>query len=128
MTGGAQDLEKQAAAAHTKTDDHAVSSSSLKKDLATGQETHRRLTTSSTDTDPLSPLQHALARPLSSADIEQLPPLDNDDDDEDADDNNNTANPIHLTRTLTSIASAASRPPDYEVTLDADDPENPKNW
>ncbi|KAK4042986.1 major facilitator superfamily domain-containing protein [Parachaetomium inaequale] len=128
MTGGAQDLEKQAAASHPETPP-----SSLEKDLAT-QETQRRLTTSSTDTDPLSPLQHALALPLSSADIEQLPPLDNDDDDEDPDNNNNNNNNntnnnlIHLTRTLTSIASAASRPPDYEVTLEADDPENPKNW
>ena len=117
MTGGAQDIEKHAA------------SSPLEKDLSTGQETQRRLTSSSTDTDPLSPLQHALARPLSSADIEQLPPdddPDDDDDDENGPDNNNP--PLNLTRTLTSIASAASRPPDYEVTLEADDPENPKNW
>ncbi|AEO68050.1 uncharacterized protein THITE_11301, partial [Thermothielavioides terrestris NRRL 8126] len=35
---------------------------------------------------------------------------------------------LSLARTRTSITSAASRPPDFEVTLDDDDPENPRNW
>jgi hypothetical protein len=36
--------------------------------------------------------------------------------------------PISHTRTGTSIGSNASRPPDFEVIFDTDDPENPKNW
>jgi MFS transporter len=37
--------------------------------------------------------------------------------------------PITYTRTGgTSICSAASRPPDFEVVFEQDDPENPKNW
>ncbi|RYP41919.1 hypothetical protein DL767_000656 [Monosporascus sp. MG133] len=31
-------------------------------------------------------------------------------------------------RTTTSIGSSASRPPDFEVVFDDDDPENPRNW
>ncbi|KAJ3468450.1 hypothetical protein MRS44_002515 [Fusarium solani] len=36
--------------------------------------------------------------------------------------------PITYTRTGTSIASAASRPPDFEVFFEEGDPENPRNW
>ncbi|PHH60336.1 hypothetical protein CDD81_1821 [Ophiocordyceps australis] len=36
--------------------------------------------------------------------------------------------PISYTRTGTSIASVASRPPDLEVILEHGDAENPKNW
>ena len=36
--------------------------------------------------------------------------------------------PLSLARTRTSIASAASRPPDFEVAFEPDDPDNPKNW
>ncbi|KAH7015164.1 major facilitator superfamily domain-containing protein [Ilyonectria destructans] len=36
--------------------------------------------------------------------------------------------PITYTRTGTSIASAASRPPDFEVIFEEGDPENPRNW
>ncbi len=36
--------------------------------------------------------------------------------------------PISHSRTATSIASAASRPPDFEVVFEIDDKENPKNW
>ena len=55
----------------------------------------------SSNPDPLSPLEYALAQTAS----------------------------ITRTRTgRTSITSCASRPPDFEVTIDADDPENPKNW
>ncbi|KAK3990944.1 citrinin biosynthesis cluster MFS transporter mrr1 [Cladorrhinum sp. PSN332] len=51
--------------------------------------------------DPLEPLEHALAQTTS----------------------------ITRTRTgRTSIGSTASRPPDFEVTLEPDDAENPKNW
>ncbi|KAK4231981.1 citrinin biosynthesis cluster MFS transporter mrr1 [Podospora fimiseda] len=60
--------------------------------------------TSSSDNsnpDPLEPLEHALAQTTS----------------------------ITRTRTgRTSIGSVASRPPDFEVILEADDPDNPKNW
>lgn len=31
-------------------------------------------------------------------------------------------------RTATSFGSSASRPPDYEVVFEDDDPENPRNW
>lgn len=36
--------------------------------------------------------------------------------------------PITYIRTGTSIASAASRPPDFEVFFEEGDPENPRNW
>ncbi|KAK4166522.1 citrinin biosynthesis cluster MFS transporter mrr1 [Cladorrhinum sp. PSN259] len=55
----------------------------------------------SSNPDPLAPLEHALAQTTS----------------------------ITRTRTgRTSIGSAASRPPDFEVIIEPDDPENPKNW
>ncbi|KAK4143067.1 major facilitator superfamily domain-containing protein [Dichotomopilus funicola] len=139
MTGNAQDLEKQAPAAHTSTEqsdhhDHGLSptGSDFEKDILT-KETQHSLSTShsrtSVDTDPLSPLENALARPLSYPEIEQLPPDDlDDDDDEDDRDGAGNNNALDLARTRTSITSAASRPPDYEVTIEADDPENPKNW
>ncbi|EAQ83296.1 hypothetical protein CHGG_09700 [Chaetomium globosum CBS 148.51] len=138
MAGHAQDLEKQSTATRPETPpahhhDHRVPSLALEKDVLTTV-TRRSLTTShthsSTDADPLSPLEQALARPLSSADIEQLPPDDPDDDDDDdgANQNNKNNDPLHLTRTRTSAISSASRLPDFEVTLEADDPENPRNW
>jgi hypothetical protein len=36
--------------------------------------------------------------------------------------------PISHVRTTTSVASAASRLPDFEVIFEENDPENPKNW
>jgi hypothetical protein len=36
--------------------------------------------------------------------------------------------PITYTRTGTSITSAASRPPEFEVIFEENDPENPRNW
>ncbi|PHH73152.1 hypothetical protein CDD82_5626 [Ophiocordyceps australis] len=39
-----------------------------------------------------------------------------------------TREPISYTRTRTSIASVASRPPDFELILEHNDAENPKNW
>ncbi|KAH7157168.1 major facilitator superfamily domain-containing protein [Dactylonectria macrodidyma] len=36
--------------------------------------------------------------------------------------------PITYTRTGTSIASAGSRPPDFEIIFEEGDPENPRNW
>ena len=120
MAGAAPDPEKQT---HTATHPgHSTSTSppALEKTPST----HRP---SSTDTNPLSPLEHALGQPISRADIEPTPPDDDDDEDEDEDGSPNLA-PLHLTRTRTSIASAASRPPDFEVTLDVDGPENPRNW
>ncbi|KAH6653053.1 major facilitator superfamily domain-containing protein [Truncatella angustata] len=35
---------------------------------------------------------------------------------------------INRIRTATSVGSSASRPPDFEVSFDDDDPENPRNW
>lgn len=36
--------------------------------------------------------------------------------------------PITYTKSGASMASAASRAPEFEVLLEADDPENPRNW
>jgi len=36
--------------------------------------------------------------------------------------------PVSRTRTGTSVGSAASRPPEFEVSYEPDDPEDPKNW
>ncbi|VBB81835.1 Putative transporter [Podospora comata] len=83
---------------------------------------HSHLTTTSSDSsndDPLSPLEHALGRTTSIPQTDAIYQ-------QDADNNNN-----HLTHTRTgrtSITSAASRPPDYEVTISTDDPEHPMNW
>lgn len=35
---------------------------------------------------------------------------------------------LAVAHTRTSIGSSASRPPEYEVLFEPDDPENPKNW
>jgi hypothetical protein len=70
----------------------------------------------SNDTDPLSELGSAL-EPENIA--EPITPI------------NSSARPsrnVSRVRTGTSIGSAASRPPDFEVSFEADDPENPKNW
>ncbi|KAI5863782.1 polyamine transporter 3 [Durotheca rogersii] len=58
----------------------------------------------SDDTDPLSPLALAL-----SAGVEAY-------------------EEVARVRTATSIGSAASRPPDFEVTFEDDDSEDPRNW
>lgn len=65
---------------------------------------------SSTDTDPLEPLSNALTTDLET-EAEHA-----------------AREPITYTRTGTSIGSTASRPPDFEVTFEPGDPENPKNW
>jgi hypothetical protein len=83
----------------------------------THSRSHSRSRSSSLDTDPLSPLEHALARASSLQETDlaiaeaESPPVD-----------------LAHAHTRTSITSAASRPPDFEVTLDRDDPENPRNW
>ncbi len=58
----------------------------------------------SDDSDPLSPLELALSN--GSLGYQE----------------------VTAVRTMTSIGSSASRPPDYEVLLDEGDPENPRNW
>ncbi|KAL2268390.1 hypothetical protein VTJ83DRAFT_3236 [Remersonia thermophila] len=101
---------------------------------------------------PITTVQDLVPEPASELDDED----DDEDDDDDShshshsshhshddDDNNNNNNnnergdgmaggPIsrHLTHTAThtSITSAASRPPDFEVTFAPDDPEDPRNW
>lgn len=62
------------------------------------------------DTEPLSPVEAALSRGSH---------IDDDEYDRAA---------ISHVRTTTSIGSSASRPPDYEVVFEDDDPENPRNW
>lgn len=138
MMGNAPDLEKQAPAAPTSNEqsdhhDHALSptDSDFEKGILSKEIQHSLSTShsrTSVDTDPLSPLEHALARPLSYPEVEQLPPDDLDDDDDENGNRPGNNNALDLARTRTSITSAASRPPDYEVTIEADDPENPKNW
>lgn len=135
MAGDAPDPEKQARTATHLDHPTVTSPTAVEKTPSTHLQTlttslARRPSRSSTDTDPLAPLEHALGQPLSRADIEPTPPDndDRDDEDDDEDDNNPNLAPLHLTRTRTSIASAASRPPDFEVTLDVDGPENPRNW
>ncbi|KAK4124624.1 MFS general substrate transporter [Parathielavia appendiculata] len=51
-----------------------------------------------------------------------------DEHDDDIDEEHNPPSALAHTATRTSVTSSASRPPDYEVTLDATDPENPRNW
>ncbi|KAK4203543.1 major facilitator superfamily domain-containing protein [Triangularia verruculosa] len=71
---------------------------------------------SSNNSDPLSPLEHALAQTTSIPHTDAIYHHDPD--------NNLT----HTRTGRTSITSAASRPPDYEVTISLDDPEHPRNW
>ncbi|KAL2137117.1 hypothetical protein VTI74DRAFT_8749 [Chaetomium olivicolor] len=132
------DLEKQAPAPeHHGNSQCGVSSPTVEsnhpdKNTRADAESYtqsRPLSSSSVDTDPLSPLEHALGRPVSATEIEISPaPLDDEDDEDEDHDGDPNNDPMHLTRTHTSITSSASRHPDFEVTLDADDPENPRNW
>ncbi|KAI2469086.1 MFS general substrate transporter [Annulohypoxylon bovei var. microspora] len=64
----------------------------------------RRASNASDDTDPLSPLELALSP------------------------GEEIFEEIARIQTTTSIGSSASRPPDFEVVFDDDDPENPRNW
>ncbi|KAL2163433.1 hypothetical protein VTH06DRAFT_5490 [Thermothelomyces fergusii] len=154
--GLVEDVEKQAAATP-----HPGTPAPEKMSLSTkgiGSSLSYSDTQSSVDIDPLSPLQHALARPLAAAEIDTIPSGnlggdgDNDDEEEEegtvndgdpdhisrsngsdvneADDDNNNHNkgPLHLTRTHTSVTSTTSGPPEFEVTIEAGDPENPRNW
>jgi hypothetical protein len=131
MASDHPDLEKQESApphqAKPSTASSDLSTSSIDVDLPT-KKAHTEIRRSSLDSNPLSPLERALGDPISTADIE-IPDSD-DDDDDNIDENNNNAAPLdlNLARTRTSVISSASRPPDYEVTLEADDPENPRNW
>lgn len=59
------------------------------------------------DSDPYEALETALSAPGVETEAERV---------------------ISRARTGTSIASNASRHPDFEVTFDEDDPLNPKNW
>jgi hypothetical protein len=58
--------------------------------------------------DPLEPLESALSNPYQGA-IEEMPGP-------------------YLTRTATSIGTSGSRPPDFEVDFEPNDPDNPRNW
>ncbi|KAI8297652.1 hypothetical protein K4K59_003293 [Colletotrichum sp. SAR11_240] len=108
------DPEKGSHAAETATTTSSGQDSPQLRPLKTVQsrQSHRSraLSTSSTDTDPLEPLSHALTPDLET-EVEHA-----------------AREPITYTRTGTSIGSTASRPPDFEVTFEPGDPENPKNW
>jgi len=70
-------------------------------------------TSAGSDSDPLSPLEHALTPDLRTEAEHALaraePALSN-------------------AQTRTSVGSAASRPPDFEIVFDPEDAENPRNW
>ncbi len=137
MAAATPDLEKQqqpppshdCTSSSSTLENHPSTTTTKETPTAAPSLRHSPSRSSSTDTNPLEPLHLALGRPLSHAEIDH-PNADDDDDDDAEDDDNDNANPtaLHPTRTRTSIASAASRPPDFEVTFDADDPENPRNW
>ncbi|KAK2049725.1 major facilitator superfamily transporter [Colletotrichum somersetense] len=80
--------------------------------VAESRHSHRSRVSShsSTDTDPLEPLEHALTVDIQT-EAEHV-----------------AREPIAYTRTGTSVGSTASRPPDFEVVFEPGDPENPKNW
>ncbi|GAB1317589.1 hypothetical protein MFIFM68171_07799 [Madurella fahalii] len=124
MSSYPPDVEKQASAAipdaETPVASYDTSTSTLKSELPHKEiagDSHRESLSrfSSVDSDPLSPLEDALARPSSIRDVD----LDSEPD---------SPNDLTRTRTRTSITSSASRPPDFEVSLEPDDPENPRNW
>ncbi|KAK1757261.1 citrinin biosynthesis cluster MFS transporter mrr1 [Echria macrotheca] len=64
------------------------------------------------DSDPLSPLEHALTPHLRTS-MERATSL--------------LGGTAAATRTM-SVGSTASRPPDFEVVFEPDDPANPRNW
>ncbi|KAH8668856.1 major facilitator superfamily transporter [Xylariales sp. PMI_506] len=64
----------------------------------------------SNDSDPLEPLEFAISQGYG---------VNDEDYDREA---------ISHVRTTTSIGSSASRPPDYEVAFEEDDPANPRFW
>ncbi|KAK4100339.1 MFS general substrate transporter, partial [Parathielavia hyrcaniae] len=85
--------------------------------------------------DSLSPHGHDHVQHICRAEMEiepaSSPDEDDDDDDDDGIDEGHNPPPalaLGHTATGTSVTSSASRPPDYEVTLDPTDPENPRNW
>lgn len=146
MAGLIDDVEKQAAVTpHSETPTPEKICFSTKE---TGCGPACSETQSSIDIDPLSPLQHALAQPLAAAEVERSPSKNQEDDDEEegeeevndsdpdrisrsssnSDSNEDNKGPLHLTRTHASVTSTASGPPEFEVTIEADDPENPRNW
>ncbi|KAI1082473.1 polyamine transporter 3 [Whalleya microplaca] len=65
-----------------------------------------RASNASDDSDPLSPLELALSPGEGAEGFEEV---------------------AHV-RTTTSIGSSASRPPDFEVVFEHDDPDNPRFW
>lgn len=78
-----------------------------------------RRRSSSADSDPLEPLELA----LSSPDQEHAAR-------EDASRSSSRSRPVSRARTGTSVGSAASRLPDFEIQFgtDEDSPKNPKDW
>ncbi|KAF7546785.1 hypothetical protein G7Z17_g8178 [Cylindrodendrum hubeiense] len=110
-----EDLERGAPAARAETS--SASSSSIDSPVlepiktADTQRSRRSFATRrSHDSDIFEALEHALT-PDVETEAERA-----------------AREPITYTRTGTSIASAASRPPDFEVIFEEGDPENPRNW
>ncbi|KAH8886497.1 MFS general substrate transporter [Thozetella sp. PMI_491] len=112
------DQEKEVPVGDTKTAPTADNSSTeeepqgaetLKETLSRRSGRGRSHSASSDDSDPLSPLEHALTPDLRV-------------------ENDFVTRELSLARTTTSIGSCASRLPDFEVTFEPDDQDNPKNW
>ncbi|KAK3942030.1 mfs multidrug transporter [Diplogelasinospora grovesii] len=106
------DADTHATVVSTKDESHQLDS--FKRTLSRSHSRSSQARShSSDDSDPLEPLERALSRPDQETDAEHAA---------------REFGPISLVQTTTSIGSATSRPPDFEVVFGPDDPENPKNW
>jgi hypothetical protein len=110
-----QDPEKQEHQAHVLRNSPSADDRSRNNKGEFEEAMERRR--ASQDSDPLSELGDALApENIAEPELQQ------------ARSNISNSNGVSRLRTGTSIGSTASRPPDYEVVFEVDDPENPKTW
>jgi len=113
--------EKDAGVAHTPSPSSSSSSPSPSPRLGAGvvvaeekeatPSLFSHTSSTSGDSDPLSPLEHALTTDLRTEAEHEAARAE-----------------LVLIQTRTSIGSSASRMPDFEVIFDSDDSENPRNW
>ncbi|KAK7428723.1 hypothetical protein QQZ08_004818 [Neonectria magnoliae] len=110
-----EDPERASAAVHAETSSSSSSSTDSPvlepiKTIDTQRSRRSFATRRSHDSDLFEALEHAL-----TPDVETEAERE-------------AREPITYTKTGTSIASVASRPPDFEVIFEEGDPENPRNW